>query len=148
MAPPKETSSMIRYSLRCTNDHRFEAWYSSGADYDRLIAAGHVSCVVCGTTGVEKDLMAPRLGGASQETERPLSAPASPAEQALAEMRRRIEAQSENVGRNFAREARRIHSGEAPERSIIGEARPAEARALIEDGVPIAPLPWSRKRGN
>lgn len=139
---------MIRYSLRCKNDHHFEAWYGSGADYDRLSAAGHVSCAVCGTTEVEKDLMAPRLGAGSAASERPLSAPASAAEQAMAEMRRRIEAKAENVGRDFAREARRIHSGEAPERSIIGEARPAEARKLLEDGVPIAPLPWARRGRN
>lgn len=143
---------MIRYSLRCTdNDHRFEAWYRSGADFDRLSAAGQITCAVCGSGAVEKDLMAPRIGNGSGGTampERPLSAPASPAEQALADLRRRIEAHSENVGRDFAREARRIHEGTAPERAIIGEARPSEARALIEDGVPIAPLPWSRGRGN
>ncbi len=89
--------------------------------------------------------MAPSVSSAAP-AESPLSAPASPAEQALAELRRRIEAQSENVGRNFATEARRIHGGESPERAIIGEARPAEARALIEDGIPIAPLPWSSGR--
>jgi hypothetical protein len=138
---------MIRYALRCTEDHRFESWFGSSADYDRLHAAGHVTCAVCGSPEVEKELMAPQIGGGSA-AERPLSAAASPAEQALRELRRKIEAQSENVGRDFAKEARRIHDGEAPARSIIGEARPSEARALVEDGVPIAPLPWSRKRGN
>jgi hypothetical protein len=138
---------MIRYALRCTEDHRFEAWYGSSTDYDRLHAAGHVTCAVCGSPAVEKDLMAPQLG-AGAAAGRPLSAPASTAEQALTALRRKIEAQSENVGRDFAREARRIHEGEAPARAIIGEARPAEARALVEDGIPIAPLPWSRNRGN
>ena len=57
-----------------------------------------------------------------------------------------MEASSETVGRNFAAEARRIHAGEAPARPIIGEARPAEAKALIEEGVPIAPLPWGAAR--
>jgi hypothetical protein len=63
-------------------------------------------------------------------------------------MRRRIEKISENVGRDFAVEARRIHDGEAPARPIIGEARPADARALIEDGIPVAPLPWSGRKAN
>lgn len=141
---------MIRYALRCEGEHRFDAWFASGAEYDRLKAAGHVSCAVCGGTGVEKDLMAPGVGGAAPDTKdpAPLSRPASPAEQALSELRRRIEANSENVGRNFAKEARRIHEGLAPERSIIGEARPAEARRLIEDGIPIAPVPWGSRRSN
>lgn len=144
---------MIRYALRCTNDHRFESWFGSSADFDRLHAAGLVSCAICGTSEVEKDLMAPRVRTApsaqpAAEEAPPLRAPASPAEQALTELRRKIEAESEDVGRDFAREARRIHEGEAPRRAIIGEARPAEAKALIEDGISVAPLPWSRTKTN
>lgn len=142
---------MIRFALRCAEGHRFESWFASGAEFDRLQAGGLLACAVCGDARLEKDLMAPSVSsGASSGSERDapvsLSAPASPAEQALAELRRRVEAASENVGRDFAAEARRIHAGEAPARPIIGEARPAEARALIEDGVPIAPLPWGAAR--
>jgi hypothetical protein len=139
---------MIRFSLRCDQAHRFDSWFGSGADFDRLLDAGLVACAVCGSTAVEKDLMAPNIAGGAAEPAPTLTAPASPAEQALAELRRRIEAQSEDVGRDFAREARRIHDGLAPERAIIGEARPSEARALIEDGIPVAPLPWSSRRAN
>jgi hypothetical protein len=75
----------------------------------------------------------------------PLAAPQDPREAALAELRRRIEENSEYVGMNFAAEARRIHDGDAPERSIYGEAKPDEAKRLIEDGVPVAPLPFLPK---
>ena len=75
--------------------------------------------------------------------DRPLSAPASPAEQALAELRKHVEQNSDYVGGRFASEARAMHEGSAPERAIYGEARPDEARALIEDGVPVAPLPFN-----
>jgi hypothetical protein len=95
--------------------------------------------------------MAPSVAGSGSEGPEParaLSAPLSPAEQALSELRRRIETRSENVGRDFAAEARRIHEGTAPERPIIGEARAAEARALIDDGSPVAPLPWSSRKAN
>ena len=118
---------MIRYALRCDQAHRFDSWFGSSADFDRLLGAGLVACAVCGSSDIAKELMAPAVAGAAPEPT--LSGPPSPAEQALAELRRRIEAQSDDVGRNFAR-----------------EARPAEARALIEDGIPVAPLPWwSRK---
>ncbi len=142
---------MIRYALRCADDHRFESWFGSGADYDRLVSARLVSCAICGNPDVQKDLMAPSVAGsgaADPEPVRSLSAPLSPAEQALAELRRRIEARSENVGSDFAAEARRIHEGASPERPIIGEARLADARALIEDGIPVAPLPWSSRKAN
>ncbi len=135
---------MIRYALRCDKAHRFDSWFGSSADFDRLLAGGMISCAVCGSPAVTKELMAPAIA-TTAVPERPLSAPASPAEQALAELRRRIEAESDDVGREFAAEARRIHAGEAPERPIIGEARPVEARALLEDGIPVAPLPWGRR---
>jgi hypothetical protein len=136
-------ADMIRYALRCKDEHRFEAWFSSSGDFDRLKAAGHVTCAVCGAGGVEKELMAPSLSAATKASPEPAAPePAPPApEHPLARLRRRIEAEAENVGRDFAREARRIHAGEAPERPIWGEARPAEARALLEDGIPVAPLP-------
>jgi hypothetical protein len=74
--------------------------------------------------------------------DRSLAAPGTDVEAALAALRRQIEANSDYVGLNFAAEARRIHAGDAPERSIYGEARADDARALIEDGVPVAPLPF------
>jgi hypothetical protein len=135
---------MIRYALRCDRAHRFESWFGSSADFDRLHAAGMVSCAICGSAGVSKDLMAPAVSAPAPS----LAAAASPAEQALAELRRRIEATSEDVGRDFPQEARAIHEGDSPRRSIIGEATPAEARALADDGVPVARLPWSSAKSN
>lgn len=141
---------MIRYSLICAEGHRFDSWFASADAYETLSASGMVACAVCGTAKVEKAMMAPNVkqGGetAGPETSGPLSAPASPAEQALAELRRRIEAESDYVGPNFAREARAIHEGDAPRRSIYGEANLQEARSLIEDGVPVSPLPFSPRQ--
>lgn len=131
---------MIRYSLTCAEGHRFDSWFASAEAYDGLASAGHLSCTVCGSGSVEKALMAPSV--AAEKGGRSLSAPASPAEQALADLRRHVEETSEYVGMSFAREARAIHQGEAPERPIYGEARADEARKLIEDGVPVAPLPF------
>ncbi len=77
-----------------------------------------------------------------------LRAPASEIERKFAELRARIEASSEDVGPEFAREARAIHAGDAPARPIIGEVRPKEARSLIEDGIPVTPLPWGGRKTN
>ncbi|PIB24187.1 hypothetical protein BFP76_02860 [Amylibacter kogurei] len=141
---------MIKYTLKCEHGHQFESWFESANAYDKLFGAGMVTCSVCGTLGVEKSIMAPRVQTSRERPAKgPLSQPASPAEQALAEMRKKIEAEAENVGGNFAKEARKIHDGEAPERSIIGEAKIDDAKALIEDGIPVVPLPWGRnKRSN
>lgn len=134
---------MIRFSLKCDKDHGFESWFPSGQAFETLKAQGHVACPVCGSATVEKALMAPAVVAAPRGEERPaLTAPANPVEEALAALRRQVEENSEYVGMNFATEARRIHSGDAPERAIHGEARAEEARKLIEEGVPVAPLPF------
>lgn len=146
---------MIQFSLKCSNDHRFDSWFQSSEAYDKLARAGMISCTICGATSVDKAVMAPRVRPARDaappalpDAPRPpaLTAQATPAEQALAALRQHIEAHSDYVGRDFAREARAIHDGEAPDRAIFGEARPEEARRLIEDGVPIAPLPFMPRR--
>lgn len=139
---------MIRYSLKCGAGHDFDSWFASSDAFDTLKAAGHLACAVCGGGEVEKAVMAPRVSSSeAPEPERPLSAPASPAEQALAELRRRIEATSEDMGRDFAAEARRIHEGEAPARPIYGEATLREAKRLLSDEIPVTPLPWGRRSG-
>lgn len=134
---------MIHYSLKCADGHSFDSWFQSADAYDRLAAAGHVACAVCGSVRVDKALMAPRV---STKAEAPLSAPRSPAEQALDRLRRHVEENSDYVGRDFAREARAMHLGEVPDRPIWGEARGDEAKALIEDGIPVAPLPFMPSR--
>ena len=133
---------MIRYNLKCAEAHEFEAWFRSSAAYDEQRAAGHVLCAVCGSAEVEKAVMAPSVASSAEPN---LSKPASPAEAALREMRRHIEKTSDYVGRDFAAEARRIHDGEADKRSIWGEASLGDAKALKDDGIPVAPIPWMRR---
>ena len=137
---------MIRYNLSCDQGHDFDSWFQSAAAYDRLAGQGHVACALCGSTAVEKALMAPALRPADRTETAPLAAPQSGLEQKLAALRAHIEETSDYVGLSFAAEARAMHDGLVPERAIHGEARPDEARRLIEDGIPVAPLPFLPKR--
>jgi len=145
---------MIRYALKCAADHSFESWFKSADAYEKLHRARMVACPVCGGTDVTKTLMAPGVQpgrGATHGSETPAERPLSggtpdTAEQALAELKRNIEENADYVGMNFATEARAIHDGGAPQRSIYGEAKPEDARQLIEDGVPVAPLPFLPNR--
>ncbi|WP_223421754.1 DUF1178 family protein [Tateyamaria pelophila] len=141
---------MIKYALKCRDGHVFESWFASADAYDTLKAGGHVSCVVCGARDVGKAIMAPNV---STARERPLSvgtpethdAPDVPAHdmaKALSEMRDSVEKNATYVGGNFARQARAMHLGDSPEKPIWGEANLTEAKALIEDGVPVLPLPF------
>lgn len=140
---------MIRYTLRCESDHSFESWFGSAAAFDTLREGGHVGCPECGSKKIEKALMAPTVSPARKKAAAhapgALSRPKDPREAALAELRKHVETNSDYVGMNFAAEARRMHDGETPERSIYGEARADEAKKLIEDGIPVAPLPFLPK---
>lgn len=143
---------MIRFTLECDNAHSFESWFQSNGAFDALATAGHLSCPNCASTAVRKSMMAPRIATDAASppdpgqpaADRPLAnAPAdSEVTRAIAKLRKLVEANSEDVGGDFVREARAIHVGDKPQRAIYGQASADEARALIDDGVPVAPLPF------
>ena len=137
---------MIQYSLKCAEGHQFDSWFQSASAFDKLQATGHVACAVCGSAKVDKALMAPRVGHGEPAKRQELTAPKSPAEQALAAVKAHVEANSDYVGGRFAQEARAMHAGDTPERPIWGEAKQDEAKALIEEGIKVAPLPFTPTR--
>ena len=133
---------MIKYALACEHEHPFEGWFGSSADYDDQQARGMLECPVCASKAVRKQIMAPAVAG----TKRTQPAGASPQMhsmmmEAMGRVRRHVEDNFDYVGDAFAREARDIHEGLSEDRGIYGEASPAEVKKLVEDGVPVAPLP-------
>jgi len=148
---------MIRYSLKCADDHHFESWFRSAEDFDGQLARGLISCPECGTVEVQKSLMAPKVRTARAATKTPKAAESTPAapqsppsqeqiDTALAEMRQQVETSSDYVGMEFANEARKMHEGESEARAIYGEAKIDDAKKLIEDGVPVTPLPFKPRQ--
>jgi len=133
---------MIRFDLTCTNDHSFDSWFRSSADCDSLLEKGLVSCTHCGTSEVRKALMAPKVSTSNKTaiTAPQLTSPDAPSP--LEKLKREIEANADDVGRNFAKEARDMHDGVTPERPIYGQASGKEAKDLLSDGVPVLPLPF------
>ena len=134
---------MIKYALQCDAAHEFEGWFGSSADYDDQAARGLVECPVCGARSVSKRIMAPAVVGTKAQRTAP---PVDPKMRemmmtAMGEVRRHVEEKFDYVGDAFAKEARDIHEGRSEDRGIYGEASPAEVKALIEDGVRVAPLP-------
>lgn len=136
---------MIQYALKCKDGHTFNSWFKSASAFETLERSGHLSCSVCGSPDVSKALMAPNVSTQDQKeqsAEAQLTSPANEQEQALAALRKHVEENADYVGNNFADEARSMYLGAEPERAIYGEANGAEAKALIEDGIPVAPLPF------
>jgi hypothetical protein len=153
---------MIRYTLICNKRHEFESWFANSAAYDKQAKRGLVACPVCGSTKIDKAIMAPRLARADQPIDVP-EAPAAPApapaaptpptpvamispqerelRSKLKELRDHLTKNAENVGRKFPETARKMHYGEIEHRSIYGEASPQEAKDLHEEGIEFHPLP-------
>ena len=154
---------MIHYNLRCAKGHAFESWFQSSSAYEAQEKRELVSCPVCGSTKVERAIMAPRIVSKKGRDTKPsdqLPVPAAAAEvippasstpllmaqevelrAKLRELRDHIVKNADNVGERFPNEARKMHYGDIEHRPIYGEASPDEARALIEEGVEVSPLP-------
>ncbi len=131
---------MILFDLRCAKDHEYEAWFRDGASFDAQSAAGEITCPVCGGADVEKAPMAPRLAKRKNADTSPAGEDGM-ALQVLKELHRHVRENCDDVGNQFAEEARKIHYGEAEKRGIYGEASKAEAKELTEEGVVIHQLP-------
>ena len=134
---------MIKYALACDHDHAFEGWFGSSADYDDQQARGLLACPVCASAAVKKQIMAPAVAGTKKRGE--VTDASGPSQammmEAMSRVRRHVEDNFDYVGDSFAREARAIHEGRSEDRAIYGEATPTEVKALVEDGVHVAPLP-------
>ena len=122
--------------------HEFEGWFRASDEFDEQAARGLLACPVCASDAVRKQIMAPAVVGARKagDSQAPVSMRAMMME-AMGRVRRHVEANFDYVGERFAAEARSIHEGKAEERGIYGEASPAEVKALVADGVKVAPLP-------
>jgi hypothetical protein len=157
---------MIHYNLRCTRGHAFESWFQSSSAYESQEKRKLVNCPVCGSAKVERAIMAPRIvskKGRDITNSVPAPAPAATAATDVAapaststpllmaqerelraklrELRDHIVKNADNVGERFPTEARKMHYGDIEHRPIYGEASPDEARALIDEGVEVSPIP-------
>jgi hypothetical protein len=155
---------MIHYNLRCKTGHAFESWFQSSSAYESQEKRKLVNCPVCGSTDVERAIMAPQIvskKGREIAPSEPMPAPAAPAAEVspptpstpllmaqerelrakLKELRDHIVKTADNVGERFPNEARKMHYGDIEHRPIYGEASPDETRALIDEGVEVMPLP-------
>ncbi len=143
---------MIKYALVCEQRHGFESWFPSSAAYDKQAKRGLVNCPACGSSKVEKAIMAPRLSGTRKGKQRAAETPAatsvamlSPQElelrAKLKEVREHITKNADYVGQKFPEEARKMHYGDIEHRSIYGEASLETAKELHDEGIELHPLP-------
>ena len=134
---------MINYTLKCDQNHTFDSWFKSAEAFEMLVKKSMVVCSECGSTKITKAIMAPSVSTSRKKDNKPSELEKkSKLKNDILELKKKIEANSEYVGNNFANEARSMYLGESPERSIYGEAKADDAKKLIDDGLPVMPLPF------
>ena len=145
---------MIVFDLHCNEDHRFEGWFGSAKDFASQKKRGLLSCPTCGDTSIERGLSAPRLNMGAVEPKQPAQVPAvqktpdmegkdafAVAQMLYSRMLDEILTKSEDVGKKFPEEARKIYYQESPGRAIRGQATAEEHDALVDEGIPVARFP-------
>ena len=140
---------MIKYTLQCKNLHQFESWFRTSDDFDKLNNKKMLSCEICGSKSISKSLMSPSVSSKeNQQMKKPLESIPLKEQKLIKQLKKEIEKNCEYVGDNFEKEARAIHFGDSPERSIYGKTTIKEAKSLYEDGIPVTPLPWVDRKTN
>lgn len=132
---------MIVFDLKCGNGHVFEAWFGSSGDFEDQRSRNLVGCPICGNEAVDKAVMAPHVGAKGNQLVQPSPLALKAAMAALANAQSKVLEGSQWVGAAFAGRARAMHEGEEDHAPIHGQATMAEAKALADDGIPVAALP-------
>jgi hypothetical protein len=134
---------MILFDLKCANDHVFEAWFKDSETFELQVEGAEIVCPICGDSGIEKALMAPRIAKSDREVATKVAEHAKRYAAFASELRRQVEDNCDYVGPKFSEEARKIHYGEAEARGIYGEASDDDAAALDEEGIEVQRIPWA-----
>ena len=138
---------MILYDLNCENKHIFEAWFASSKQYEEQKKKNLINCPICNSNKVKKALMAPNLKG-TKKTDNQSSQKVLNNEKfykKLKKLKKFIEKNTVDVGKNFTEEAKKIYYGETESKPIRGETTKQQAEELLDEGIPIARLPWSSR---
>lgn len=133
---------MIHYALVCDDGHDFDGWFRDSKTFDDQCAQGQIVCPFCASTHVSRGVMAPHVARSDREADiKRLRGMAR-------QLRDTLVAETEDVGARFPEEARAIEDGDAVRRPIRGRATFEEAKALLEDGIEILPIPELPNDGN
>ena len=139
---------MILFDLKCDKNHKFECWFASSANYEEQLKNKMIVCPHCNSTKIEKAIMAPNINTKSAKNhikDKKVIEAQKTLEKKIKKFKKYIEKNTDNVGKNFAEEAKKIYYGETKPRPIRGESTEKETQELVEEGIPFSRLPWQSK---
>jgi len=138
---------MIKYHLNCKCGKTFESWFATSNEYESLKSKKLINCIYCGSISVKKAVMAPNLFKKSNTISKKTNKEKNIAEKLLS-LKKYIEQNCKDVGKNFPQEARNIHYDKKTSKGIYGKATPQETAELLDEGIEVATIPWIKKTEN
>tara|TARA_A100001011_G_scaffold26539_1_gene26058 strand:+ start:1478 stop:1900 length:423 start_codon:yes stop_codon:yes gene_type:complete len=140
---------MIKYNLKCKNRHEFESWFSNSKEFEKLKLKKMIECIYCKSKEVEKSIMSPLVLGKEEKKKNEKSLEDfKKVNKELIKLRKFVEKNFENVGKDFSREVRNVYYDNRKNKNIYGQATPQETEELKEEGIEIASIPWVDKSDN
>ena len=140
---------MIKYNLKCKNKHEFESWFLNSKEFEKLRSKKLIECVFCKSKNIEKTIMSPSVLNKEEKVQRKKSfQDFKKVQKELIKIRKFVEKNFENVGKNFPREVRNVYYDDRKNKNIYGRATPEETEELKEEGIEIASIPWVDNKEN
>ena len=138
---------MIKYNLKCHNDHEFESWFSNSSEFDNLKRKKLLECIFCSSKKINKSIMAPMVSGMKENNNeiKVLNKSLKNEKNKLLRLRKFVENNFEYVGENFSRKVREVYYDKKKKKMIYGTTTSEERKELVEEGINLLSIPWANK---
>ena len=138
---------MIKYNLKCNNNHEFESWFSNSEEYDKLNNNGLLECIYCSSKKIGKSIMAPMVSSSKKKDFQidSMTNDLKNEKNSLLQLRKYIEKNFEYVGRDFSKKIREVYYDKKNKKGIYGITTPEEREELSEEGIDLMSIPWMNK---
>tara|TARA_A100001015_G_scaffold54408_1_gene59741 strand:- start:786 stop:1208 length:423 start_codon:yes stop_codon:yes gene_type:complete len=138
---------MIKYNLKCHNDHEFESWFSNSEEFDKLNKKNLLECIYCSSKKINKSIMSPMISNLkiNKEQIEIIKKNFKYEKKKLLELRKFIENNFDYVGRDFSKKVREVYYNDKSKKAIYGTATPKEKKELADEGIDLLTVPWVNK---
>ena len=138
---------MIKYNLKCPNNHEFESWFSDSEEFDKLNKSNLLECIYCSSKKIKKSIMAPMVSGVKSKEDNTslINTKLSSKKNELLQIRNYIEKNFEFVGDKFSKKVREVYYDKKTKKTIYGTTTKEEREELAEEGIDLLSIPWVSK---
>ena len=139
---------MIKYNLKCENDHEFESWFSNSEEFDKLNKKNLLECIFCSSKKINKSIMAPMISNSKNKNDEKIQMVGKDfrkEKKKLLNLRKFIEKNFDYVGKDFSKKVREVYYDKSTKKSIYGTTTPEEREELAEEGIDLITIPWVSK---